>query len=233
MKIKMIDAPEPPVRYFAKFIPDPEARELFGCLIEAIPWEQKHIVLYGNARPVPRLTCSFGDAAYAYSGIVNNPQPWTDELSALRRLIEAETAMSYNSCLANLYRDGRDSVGWHADNEAELGAVPTIASVSLGAARVFKLKHVATAETVDYELGPGNLLVMYGACQTDWLHAIPKRVRVAGPRINLTFRKFHSPKPGPDPRPAHGGKQTVGGRIADNLESCGKAQGGTGRQGEP
>jgi alkylated DNA repair dioxygenase AlkB len=107
-------------------------------------------------------------------------------------LIEERTAVSYNSCLANLYRDGNDSVSWHADDETELGPNPTIASLSFGAPRIFKLKHRASGATFDYELLPGSLLVMYGRCQDDWVHAIPKRARVAGPRINLTFRRFNA-----------------------------------------
>lgn len=186
---------EPPVLYVPAFIRRNEAAELFDELIASIPWEQKTITLYGKARPVPRLTCWFGDAPYSYSGIVNCPQPWTSQLLALRRLVEESTAASFNSCLANLYRDGKDSVGWHADNEIELGPAPTIASMSLGAPRIFKLKHIATGTTVTYDLLPGSLLVMYGACQTDWLHAVPKRTRVAGGRINLTFRKFNTSLP--------------------------------------
>lgn len=187
----MTSRAEPPAVYFPTFIPAHEASQLFDRLAETIPWEQKEITLYGKARPVPRQTCWFGDSAYSYSGIINRPRPWTDELLLLRGLIEEKTAASYNSCLANLYRDGNDSVGWHSDNEVELGPTPTIASLSLGAPRVFKLRHVATGITFDYELLPGSLLIMYGSCQTDWLHAVPKRTRVAGPRINLTFRKFN------------------------------------------
>lgn len=184
---------EPPVLWFPTFIPSNEARRLFDRLARTIPWEQKEIALYGKTRPVPRLTCWFGDAEYSYSGIVNSPQPWTDELVALLELIEEKTASNYNSCLANLYRDGNDRVGWHSDNEVELGPTPTIASLSVGAPRIFKLKHVGTGTTVDHELLPGSLLVMYGRCQTEWLHSVPKRARVAGPRINLTFRKFNAP----------------------------------------
>src|SRR5262245_31463674 len=111
----------PPVHYFPNFIRQSDANDLFDRLVATIPWEQKEITLYGRAKPVPRRTCWFGDVAYSYSGIVNRPQPWTLELLALRRLVEHETAAPYNSCLANLYRDGNDSVGWHADNELELG----------------------------------------------------------------------------------------------------------------
>lgn len=190
----MNTALEPPVRYVPGFIAADEASRLFDELARAIPWEQQQIVLFGKARAVPRLTCWFGESAYTYSGIVNRPRPWTRELLAVRELVEEQADLSFNSCLANLYRDGGDSIGWHADDEVELGPTPTIASVSVGAPRIFKLKHRASGVTLEHELLPGSLLVMYGPCQTDWLHAVPKRARVSGPRINLTFRNFTTRK---------------------------------------
>ncbi len=181
---------KPPVLYLPNFIAGQEATVLFDKLVASIPWEQKTITFYGKVRPVPRLTCWFGDVAYSYSGIVNLPQAWTADLDSLRTAAETVSGASFNSCLANLYRCGNDSVGWHADDEVELGPRPTIASVSLGAVRTFRLRHVASGATYDYELASGSLLVMHGSCQADWVHCVPKRARVAEPRINLTFRRF-------------------------------------------
>lgn len=181
---------QPPVQYMESFVAPDEAEQLFDLLYTTVPWEQKHITMFGKTLPVPRETCWFGETGYAYSGIRNDPHPWTAELLCLREEIEKQTGGSYNSCLANLYRDGSHKVDWHADNEPGLGPTPMIASLSLGATRTFKLRHVETKTTFDYELHSGSLLVMYGSCQTEWLHAVPRRSRVDQPRINLTFRSF-------------------------------------------
>ncbi len=163
-----------------------EADTLFAVLTHGIPWEQKPAA-FGTM--TPRLTAWFGAEAYTYSGIKNAANPWLPELDALRRRLEAETGAEYNSCLANLYRDGRDSVAWHADDEPELGIDPTIASISLGGVRDFKLRHNGTRAVSNFALGPGDLLVMQGESQSDYQHGVPKRAR-AEARINLTFRKF-------------------------------------------
>lgn len=116
--------------------------------------------------------------------------PWTSELRALRDRIEGVAGAAFNSALVNLYRDGQDTVGWHADDEAELGPKPVIASVSLGAERVFMLRHRELPEFKNYRviLPPGSLLIMGGAAQRHWLHSLPRRAGVKAPRINLTFR---------------------------------------------
>lgn len=168
-----------------------EADQLLAHLAASKPWEQQELRRYGRTVPVPRLTCWVGDAAYTYSGISNSPHPWTPELADLRDRLEATTGASYNSVLCNLYRDGRDAVGWHSDDEPELGPRPVIASISLGATRTFKLRHQATRDVVDFELGHGDVLVMREESQSDWRHSVPRRARVTEPRINLTFRWFH------------------------------------------
>lgn len=161
-----------------------EADQLLGRLTEAVAWEQKH----GSFGPQPRLSAWFGSTVYRYSGTINHPMPWLPELDDLRRRLEEATAARYNSCLANLYRTGRDSVAWHADDETTLGARPTIASVSLGATRDFILKRTDGTGLVRIPLSHGDLLVMRDESQIDWRHCLPKRAAVTTPRINLTFR---------------------------------------------
>ena len=171
-----------PVRYVANFLSSHEARETHAQLTRTIPWEQKSLTIFGTSRLVPRLTCWFGDTTYTYSGVSNVPRAWTTELAAVRSAVEAEVGSGFNSCLANLYRDGSDSVGWHADNEPELGPRPIIASVSLGTARAFKLRHVESGVTHTLELAAGSLLVMQETCQVEWVHCVPKRPSLRGSR---------------------------------------------------
>ena len=162
--------------------------DLIGRLRDA-PWEQRRMRFADREVLQPRLTAWWGDigASYVYSGIRNDPQPWPEWMRDLRDCIEDRTRARYNSCLGNLYRDGRDSVALHADDEPELGPEPTIASLSLGASRKFQLRH-ATAAPIDLTLDDGDLLVMSGPMQREWKHGVPKMARVDGPRVNLTFR---------------------------------------------
>ena len=176
------------VDYYPRWVAD--HREVFDRLSKTIAWEQHDITLFGRTVPTPRLTAWMGDAAYAYSGIVNQPVPWPDALTALRIRLAAELSVAFNSCLASLYRDGSDSMGYHSDNEPELGPEPTIASISLGARRRFVLRHRMTREQWAWELGEGDLLVMRDESQRDYAHAVPKTSRLVGPRMNLTFRLF-------------------------------------------
>ncbi len=165
----------------------------FDQLERTLPWVQELYFRGGRCVPAPRLTSFHGDpgCGYVYSGIRYEPAAWTALLLEVRARLRAATGHHWNSVLANFYRDGRDSVGWHADAEPELGPSRddiAIASLSLGAARRFVLKHRRTGELRSYELGHGALLVMSGRTQLDWVHALPKTRRPAGPRINLTFR---------------------------------------------
>ena len=186
----------------AGWVPGAEAAELFTHLREVVPWEHKRVLVFGKEHPVPRLTCWFGPSAYSYSGSTNEAHPITSipALEDLRQHLESFTGASFNSLLANYYRDGRDSMGWHSDDEVELGPSPTIASVSLGAARDFHLRPRGGGPVVRARLGGGDLLVMSGRSQMDWQHSLPKRA-ASEPRINLTYRLF-------DPRaPASEGLQ--------------------------
>lgn len=166
----------------------------FRRLIDELPWTEHELEMFGRTVLEPRLSAWIGDegTAYRYSGRLREPRPWTPALIELRALCESLADARFNSVLANLYRTGSDSMGWHADDEPELGPHPVIASLSLGATRRFRLRHRLTRETVSIDLPAGSLLVMRGPCQEHWQHSLPKTAREVGPRINLTFRRTGS-----------------------------------------
>jgi alkylated DNA repair dioxygenase AlkB len=176
------------VDYYPGWVDD--ADRLFEALRDDIAWEQHIITLYGRSLPTPRLTAWMADSAYRYSGIVNEPASCPEPLAELRKRLCNELGVSFNSCLANLYRDGTDSMGYHSDDEPELGKRPTIASISLGDRRRFVMRHRTTRERWSWDLGHGDLLVMRDESQRAFAHAVPKTSRPVGPRMNLTFRKF-------------------------------------------
>jgi alkylated DNA repair dioxygenase AlkB len=174
------------------FLPTAEAKTLLANLTADVAWEQRTIRLFGQEFPQPRLTAWYGDPAarYIYSGLTWEPRPWTPALLRLRQRLETATGARFNSVLLNLYRDGRDGMGWHADDEPELGAEPVIASLSLGATRRFRLRPRAglAHPPLSIDLPSGSLLLMRGGTQRHWQHALPKTARPLGPRLNLTFR---------------------------------------------
>ncbi|MDD1611654.1 MAG: alpha-ketoglutarate-dependent dioxygenase AlkB [Methylococcaceae bacterium] len=179
--------------YLAKaFYLQPEADRLFADFYQKLKWQEEDIYIFGKWCKAPRLMCWYGDAeaVYRYSGVEHKPLSWTGELSAVKARIEMVSGHSFNSVLANLYRDGRDSMGYHADNEKELGINPVIASLSLGDARLFRLHHKKRRENLDIVLEHGDLLIMAGSMQHHWVHALPKTRQTKNPRINLTFRKI-------------------------------------------
>jgi alkylated DNA repair dioxygenase AlkB len=167
-----------------------DADRLLGALGASIAWRQEEATIMGRCVAIPRLTAWHGQAGYVYSGIAMEPAAWTPELFELKSCAEDFSGQPFNSVLLNLYRDGRDSVSWHADNEPGLGRNPVIASVTLGATRRFQLKHRTCAERVTIDLSHGSCLIMAGATQHHWLHQIPKTRHPVGPRINLTFRSM-------------------------------------------
>jgi alkylated DNA repair dioxygenase AlkB len=177
---------------FERAIEAHDADRLFHDLHASIAWRQETATIMGRRVRVPRLTAWHGEAGYVYSGIRMSPMPWNAPLLELKAAAEACAGHAFNSVLLNLYRDGRDSVSWHADNEPGLGRNPVIASLSLGATRRFQLKHRQSGERVAIDLAHGSCLVMAGATQHHWLHQLPKTARPVGPRINLTFRSMRA-----------------------------------------
>jgi alkylated DNA repair dioxygenase AlkB len=173
-------------------IAEPDADRLLDDLSASIAWRQETATIMGRRMPIPRLTAWHGEAGYVYSGIAMAPAAWTPPLLELKRCAEAHAGQAFNSVLLNLYRDGRDSVSWHADNEPGLGRNPVIASISLGATRRFQLKHRSSGERVAIDLTHGSCLIMAGATQHHWVHQVPKTGRTVGPRINLTFRSMRA-----------------------------------------
>ena len=157
-------------------------------LIDTIPWQVETARIFGREMRIPRMTAWFGDGAYSYSGILHLPAPFPAVIERLRARAEALSGASINAALANLYRTGRDSVGWHSDNEVGLGNRPTIASLSLGGERRFQFRHRETTQTITLGLRMGHWLIMAGETQRFWVHQVPKAAAPAAPRVNLSFR---------------------------------------------
>ncbi|SMG02983.1 alpha-ketoglutarate-dependent dioxygenase AlkB family protein [Burkholderia singularis] len=184
------DLPQPDVDWYPDWLAPAEAGQLRARIVDEVAWRQDVMRTPRGPLPLPRLTAwqAEPDAVYVYSGIRNVPAPWTPAVFELKRRVEAACRARFNSVLLNRYRNGFDSMGWHADDEPELGPQPVIASVSLGAARVFDLRHNSTGAAHAYRLTDGSLLVMRGRTQQEWRHRVPKAPAVLGERINLTFR---------------------------------------------
>ena len=182
---------EPDHSFFPEFASLSEATRWFRDLTADTPWRDDKITLFGKTYAVPRRTALYGDpgATYAYSNIHLEPQNWTTLLRKIRIRVEECTDQRFNAVLLNLYRDGNDSNGWHADNELELGAQPVIASLSLGATRSMQFKRRDGLAKWSLDLHEGSLLLMSGDSQSEWLHCIPKQRRIVQPRLNLTFRQ--------------------------------------------
>ncbi len=180
------------VEYRPGLFDDVEAGFLLRRLRATLHWRQPRVRLFGREVDSPRLAAWYGDAGavYTYSGLRNEPLPWTATLDAIRNSVERATGATFNSVLANLYRDGGDSMGWHSDDEPELLPEAPIASVSLGCPRRFRLQHKRHRHLrLEIPLAPGSLLVMRAPMQQSWRHAVPRERGVEGERVNLTFRR--------------------------------------------
>jgi len=179
------------VIFYPNFFNTQESDRLFSALHSSVKWRQDTIYFYGKTIPLPRLTSWYGDEgkSYIYSGIQQHPEPWTPTLTSIKLKAEAISKITFNSVLINLYRDGKDSVSWHSDDEPELGKNPIIASISLGGTRRFSLRHKTSKDyKIDIDLPKGSLLLMKGETQHFWKHQIAKTAKSVEPRINLTFR---------------------------------------------
>ncbi len=168
------------------------ADDVFAALQREVPFEARPIKLFGREVMQPRLVAWVGDAnaIYTYSGLRHEPRPWTPTLRALRDELEARTGYTFNSVLCNLYRDGKDSVGWHSDDERELGPDPVVASLSFGATRKFVLSQRKVEHKRTLAMSHGSLLLMLGTTQRFYRHQVPKEPAITAPRINLTFRRI-------------------------------------------
>jgi alkylated DNA repair dioxygenase AlkB len=185
------DLPDATISYHPNFFSFEKSNELFQKLITEIPWQQDAITVFGKTHPQPRLTALYGNEGkqYGYSNIIMQPHAWTPLIVFIKNQVEEICQENFTTVLLNYYRDGKDSNGWHADNEKELGKNPTIASVSFGAERNFQLKHNSDKNAKqNIVLEHGSLLVMKGTTQHFWKHQIPKTSKIIGSRINLTFR---------------------------------------------
>jgi alkylated DNA repair dioxygenase AlkB len=198
-KWERIELPDGDVRLLPGLFSAQEATALLQELRESVHWRQDKIRFYGKEHDLPRLQQWHGDLglSYTWSGITMSPEPWSPLLLKIKGRLEQAAEARFNTVLLNLYRDGNDTVSWHADNEEELGPQPVIGSVSLGAEREFILRHNTRADVGDVTvlLPHGSLLLMAGSTQACWKHSLPRRKRVTAERINLTFRRMfpHGP----------------------------------------
>lgn len=190
--LRPLPLPDAELAFDPDFLKPSQADDLLSRLQQALHWEQSSIQMYGKPVRIPRLNAWYGDpdCDYSYSGLHMTRYDWHPVLLSIKQQVEEVAGQRFNSVLANCYRDGADSVGWHSDDEKELGRNPVIASVSLGATRRFLMKHRKRKDVGTFELplSHGSLLIMSGATQHFWYHSIPKQRGVTSTRINLTFR---------------------------------------------
>jgi alkylated DNA repair dioxygenase AlkB len=177
------------IYYDSEFFKPQIADKCFSFIKDNVPFKQE--TSYG--RPFPRLTAWYADPGltYSYSGVTHQGLEWIPILSEIKNKAEKVSETSFNSLLINFYRNGKDSIGWHADDEKELGRNPIVASFSFGATRRFLLRHKNTKEQLEYSVNHGSLIIMAGTTQHYWHHSVPKTAQDIGERINLTFRKIH------------------------------------------
>ncbi len=182
------------VVYYPHFFERQEADSIFKQLLRETPWQEDDIKVFGKVYKQPRLTALYGseNKPYSYSNITMHPHLFSALLNEIKTKVEQTSDASFNTVLLNLYRNGKDSNGWHADDEKELGKNPIIASISFGEERFFHLRHKRDKSNKHkLLLQHGSLLLMKGATQHNWHHQIPKTTRSIGQRINLTFRKLY------------------------------------------
>jgi len=193
-RFQKIQLPDAEMWYAPAFFSQAQSDLYFNKLLNEVNWQQETIKMFGKELPLPRLTAWYGDKSYTYSGLQNKPQPWLPILLELKQEIEKATGHTFNSVLLNHYPSGQSSMGWHSDDEPELGPEPTIASLSFGATRKFGFKHKynRAIKNLYLPIEHGSLLLMQGQTQHNWQHAITKTAKPAGSRINLTFRNILS-----------------------------------------
>lgn len=188
-----VDLPDADILYLPQWVEAGIADRWLRELSHQTPWSQPQIKLYGRSVAVPRLVAWYGDAEarYRYSGLLHEPLPWTSLLAEIRERVQQQVGQALNGALLNLYRDGQDAMGWHSDDEPELGLQPLVASLNLGAARRFDFRRKGSSR-IEHSvlLEHGSLLVMSGSTQHYWQHQIARSRKVSEPRLNLTFRQI-------------------------------------------
>ncbi len=191
--------PDGEVSYRPHFVEPPDADRTLERLLALPDWERLRASFFGRDVELPRLTAWWGDpgATYRYSGITHVADGWPRFVEDLRDRLQAELGLAFNGVLANRYRDGREYMGWHSDDERDLGEEPVIASLSFGAERRFLMRHRTRRdlETFELALEHGSLLLMGGETQRHWKHRLPPMARCDEERVNLTFRKVHRLRP--------------------------------------
>ena len=192
MKNEIVAHNDLKIRIEEDFFNSADSNKLLKIFISKLPWESMIIKMFGKDAKIPRLQCWIGDEGceYRYSGKQLNRQIWSQDLIMIRKKIYKELKIDFNSVLANYYRDGKDSMGWHSDDEKELGPDPTIASISFGSERDLVFRNKITKETIAIPQTNGCLILIDGETQKNWQHSIKKTQKVIGPRINLTFRNI-------------------------------------------
>ena len=178
------------VNYYGKLFTQKEANTYLNCLLDTIDWKNDELVIFGKHITTKRKVAWYGDnnVSYTYSKTTKEALIWTKELLELKNIIEKQTGEQFNSCLLNLYHNGEEGMGWHADAEKTLKKNGAIASLSFGAERKFAFKHKETDKTVSLLLEHGSLLIMKDTTQTNWLHRLPPAKAITSARVNLTFR---------------------------------------------
>lgn len=178
------------VNYYGKIFSTTEASNYLAALLQNIQWKNDESFIYGKLIITKRKAAWYANDnfEYKYSGIIKKALPFTEELLAIKKIVEQKTDEQYNSCLLNLYHNGNEGMGWHSDAEKELKKHGAIASISFGAERKFLFRHKKTKETIEVQLENGSLLLMKGETQTHWLHRLPATKKIFTSRINLTFR---------------------------------------------
>jgi alkylated DNA repair dioxygenase AlkB len=180
---------------YRDFFGQAEADAFFTRLTAEVNWQPQEVKIFGKFVPVPRLVSWYGDPGtdYSYTGITVHPQPWIAPLTEIKARLDTCAGVTFNSVLCNLYRDGKDSIGWHSDDEYKLGTNPVVGSVSFGAPRVFHFRHKQDKSLrTKVELSHGSFLLMRGPTQHCWSHQLPKTAKQVSPRINLTYRVIHT-----------------------------------------
>ena len=180
----------PGASYMPEFLCRERADAVFARVLQETDWRRERVRMFGRVHDAPRLTAWYGDAGavYRYGGVAREAVPWPPVYRALAREVAKAVAWRFNFVLVNRYRNGDDMLGWHADDEADLGDAPVIAALSLGAPRMFRIRPRQGGASIGQVLDHGSLLVMWGSCQRDAKHCLPRSRRCTGERLNLSFR---------------------------------------------